>query len=143
VSRVELTIEPEASYARTARQVAVAVARRAGVPDDTLEEVRLAVGEATGLLLRLDPVGAAPLRLAFDDAGAFAVDLRSEVSLGAALGPREVANVLRSAAEESSDGGKAPPLPVEAILAVLDQLTGSVDVRTGPDGVRMCLTWAT
>jgi len=45
VTPVELRFPPAAEYVRTARLVAVAVARRAGLADQ-LEEIRLAVGEA-------------------------------------------------------------------------------------------------
>ncbi len=41
-----MTFSPDPAYVRTVRMVAVAVARRAGVADDLLEEVRLAIGEA-------------------------------------------------------------------------------------------------
>src|SRR5438477_12863444 len=43
---VELAFTPLPAHVRTARLVAVAVARRSGVADALLDEVRLAVGEA-------------------------------------------------------------------------------------------------
>jgi anti-sigma regulatory factor (Ser/Thr protein kinase) len=43
---VRLGFSPAPAHVRTARLVAVAVARRAGVPEGLLDEVRLAVGEA-------------------------------------------------------------------------------------------------
>jgi anti-sigma regulatory factor (Ser/Thr protein kinase) len=43
---VRLTFSPDPAYVRTVRTVAVAVARRAGVADALLDEVRLAIGEA-------------------------------------------------------------------------------------------------
>jgi anti-sigma regulatory factor (Ser/Thr protein kinase) len=43
---VRLTFSPDPAYVRTVRMVAVAVARRAGVADALLDEVRLAIGEA-------------------------------------------------------------------------------------------------
>jgi anti-sigma regulatory factor (Ser/Thr protein kinase) len=43
---VRLSFSPAAAHVRTARLVGVAVARRAGVAEDLLEEVRLAIGEA-------------------------------------------------------------------------------------------------
>jgi serine/threonine-protein kinase RsbW len=43
---VEVTFTPLAAHVRTARLVATAVARRTGVPETMLDEVRLAVGEA-------------------------------------------------------------------------------------------------
>ena len=46
MSRVRLAFTPAPVHVRTARLVGVAVARRAGVAEQLLEEVRLAVGEA-------------------------------------------------------------------------------------------------
>ncbi|MEV0130447.1 ATP-binding protein [Dactylosporangium sp. NPDC050688] len=43
---VRLSFSPAAAHVRTARLVGVAVARRAGVSEELLEEVRLAIGEA-------------------------------------------------------------------------------------------------
>ena len=41
-----LTIPPSVEHVRTARLVVVAAARRAGLSDDAVDDVRLAVGEA-------------------------------------------------------------------------------------------------
>lgn len=46
MSTVRLSFSPAPAHVRTARLVGVAVARRAGVPEELLEEVRLAIGEA-------------------------------------------------------------------------------------------------
>lgn len=43
---VRISFTPDPAYVRTIRTVAVAVARRAGVADDQLDEVRQAIGEA-------------------------------------------------------------------------------------------------
>jgi anti-sigma regulatory factor (Ser/Thr protein kinase) len=43
---VSLSFTPDPAYVRTVRTVAVAMARRAGVADELLDEVRLAIGEA-------------------------------------------------------------------------------------------------
>jgi anti-sigma regulatory factor (Ser/Thr protein kinase) len=48
MSTVRLAFSSAPRYVRTARLVGVAVARRAGVADDLLDEVRLAIGEACG-----------------------------------------------------------------------------------------------
>ena len=50
--RVELRFPPMAGYVRTARLVAVAVARRAHFDDVRLDEFRLAVGEACARAVR-------------------------------------------------------------------------------------------
>ncbi len=46
MATVRLSFSPYPAHVRTARLVGVAVARRAGVADATLDEVRLAIGEA-------------------------------------------------------------------------------------------------
>jgi anti-sigma regulatory factor (Ser/Thr protein kinase) len=46
MSTVHLAFTPDPAYVRTVRLVAAAVARRAGVADELLDEVRLAIGEA-------------------------------------------------------------------------------------------------
>lgn len=46
MATVRLEFSPEPAHVRTVRLVGVAVARRAGVAEDQLDEVRLAIGEA-------------------------------------------------------------------------------------------------
>jgi anti-sigma regulatory factor (Ser/Thr protein kinase) len=46
MSTVRLSFSPAPVHVRTARLVGVAVARRAGVAEELLDEVRLAIGEA-------------------------------------------------------------------------------------------------
>src|SRR5690242_11236300 len=46
MATVEMTFTPLPAHVRTARLVATAVARRSGVAEALLDEVRLAVGEA-------------------------------------------------------------------------------------------------
>src|SRR5215467_2902162 len=46
MATVEVTFTPLPAHVRTARLVATAVARRSGIPESLLDEVRLAVGEA-------------------------------------------------------------------------------------------------
>lgn len=48
MATVRLEFSPEPAHVRTARLVGVAVARKAGLPEDRLDEVRLAIGEACG-----------------------------------------------------------------------------------------------
>lgn len=64
---VRLAFRARAVHVRTARLVAVTVVRRAGWPDDSVEAVRQAVGEACAIVLR----AAAPddvLTVELDDA---------------------------------------------------------------------------
>ncbi len=50
---VRLQISPRPSHVRTARLVSAAVARQVGLSDSTLDEIRLAVGEACSLAVSL------------------------------------------------------------------------------------------
>ncbi|NUS55688.1 MAG: ATP-binding protein [Streptomycetaceae bacterium] len=48
MATVRLEFSPEPAHVRTARLVGVAVARKAGLGEDRLDDVRLAIGEACG-----------------------------------------------------------------------------------------------
>ncbi|MFF5422270.1 ATP-binding protein, partial [Streptomyces misionensis] len=53
MATVELRFSAQPEHVRTARLVAAAVARRAGIDEAVLDEVRLAVGEACSRAVRL------------------------------------------------------------------------------------------
>jgi hypothetical protein len=53
MATVTLRISPQRAHVRTARLVAAAMARRSGVQEDILDEIRLAVGEACARAVRL------------------------------------------------------------------------------------------
>src|SRR5512135_615152 len=68
---VEVTFTPLPAHVRTARLVATAVARRSGVEESLLDEVRLAVGEACSRAVeahRLHCPGE-PVRIQLSDRG--------------------------------------------------------------------------
>jgi serine/threonine-protein kinase RsbW len=71
MATVEVTFTPLPVHVRTARLVATAVARRSGVAESLLDEVRLAVGEACSRAVeahqRLCP--AEPVRVSLTDDG--------------------------------------------------------------------------
>ena len=68
---VEMTFTPLPAHVRTARLVATAVARRSGVPEALLDEVRLAVGEACSRAVELhqEHCPTEPVRVALTGAG--------------------------------------------------------------------------
>ncbi len=68
---VRLSFRPFAVHVRTARLVAVTVARRGGWPEDLIESVRQAVGEACALALRAAGADGADgeVTLELDDTG--------------------------------------------------------------------------
>jgi hypothetical protein len=140
VAEVELRIDPLTSHVRTARQVAVALARRAGVAPDVLDEVRLAVGEACGLAVALQrrDEDAEQVVLRFEDGDGLAVELRGSTVLAEAEGDAAV-QVLSDAVIADEDDDEA--LPAGAVLAVLSELVPGLLVVTGPAGPRLGLRW--
>jgi anti-sigma regulatory factor (Ser/Thr protein kinase) len=99
---VRISFTPDPAYVRTVRTVAVAVARRAGVADELLDEVRLAVGEACTRAIgvhrregRTDPIEVA-------------------LSLGAALTTPDSATAARPDGRRGAFGRvRATPVPAD------------------------------
>ena len=78
MATVELSFTPLPAHVRTARLIAAAVARRSGVAESLLDEVRLAVGEACSRAVEEHQLHcpAEPVRLALSDiAGRFEVEV--------------------------------------------------------------------
>ena len=78
MATVELSFTALPAHVRTARLVATAVARRSGVDESLLDEVRLAVGEACSRAVEAHRLHcpAEPVRLALTDlAGRFEVEV--------------------------------------------------------------------
>ena len=71
MAMVEVAFTPLPAHVRTARLVAVAVARRSGVADSLLDEVRLAVGEACSRAVEAhrQHCPAEPVKIALTDSG--------------------------------------------------------------------------
>lgn len=81
---VILSIVRDPALVRTVRLVAAAVARRTGLDEDSVEEVRLAVGEACALMLGEDdqPTEGSPVTVAISHKGFLRVDVTGEKSDG-------------------------------------------------------------
>jgi serine/threonine-protein kinase RsbW len=139
VSVVKLTFVAKPAHVRTARQVAVALARRSKIPDDVLDEVRLAVSEACGLLVSLQRQERPddPVVLVFEDSAGLAVDVRSTAPLEPATGDAAL-KLLTDAILPSPDTAE---LPVGAALAVLSELAPRLEVTTSERGVQLVLGW--
>jgi serine/threonine-protein kinase RsbW len=78
MATVELSFTPLPAHVRTARLVAAAVARRSGVDESLLDEVRLAVGEACSRAVEEHRLHCPtePVRLALtEEAGRFEVEV--------------------------------------------------------------------
>jgi anti-sigma regulatory factor (Ser/Thr protein kinase) len=82
VPTASLSIPPTPEHVRTARLVTVAAARRSGVSEDVVDDVRLAVGEAVArAVLRHAAAGTdADVEIVVDDEDGFAVEVRDRTA---------------------------------------------------------------
>lgn len=118
---VQLSIPPLAEHVRTARLVAGAAARRCGVDEDVLDEVRLAVGEACARAVRRSepavPGGEGILIRMLDGDDQFTVEVRE-------------AGVC---AEPEADGGMA--------LALINALAPVSSLTEAESGNLLRMSW--
>ena len=145
------------AHVRTARLVAAAVARRCGLDEARLDEVRLAVGEACSRAVdvhrRHCPQELVEMTLS-DDNGSFRVDVRDRgpgapETTGAA--PQDALGVLAESADTAGallDGGPGSRTGTDVDLvvagvgiAVISGLVDDVTVRTGGDGTSVAMVW--
>ncbi|WP_330459054.1 ATP-binding protein [Streptomyces sp. NBC_00820] len=137
MATVELRFSALPEHVRTARLVAAAVARRAGVDEAVLDEVRLAVGEACSRAVGLHQINdiTAPVKVALiEDEKLFSIEVGDEA-------PHAV-----PAARVA--GGAAADADVEAEedemgLAVISGLVDDVEVTTGENGGLIRMSWPT
>jgi len=141
---VEVSFTALPAHVRTARLIALAVARRAGVDDQLLDEVRLAVGEACSRAVHVHQ-GAAPqapivMRLT-DEQDKFSVEVLDRGSFeesveGTDLGDLDPQALTSQSAESSED-----LLPPGFGLAVISGLVEDVAVSADSAGTRVRMTW--
>ena len=117
----------------------MALGRRAGLGDDVLDEVRLAVGEACGLALSLQRQNwpddlVVPARRRRN----FMVDVRTSAPLDPASGDHAL-SVLAAAVPRPAV--TAWRLPVGAALAVLAEFAPRLEVTTSETGMSLELGW--
>lgn len=137
---VELLLSPLPSHVRTARLVVVAAARRAGLDDELVDELRLALGEAcsraVGLHLRHAPTVPVKVTVADDPSGLTVTVTDS----GPAAGPAP--DDLTEGLFEGSDGDEVEELvDPDVALAVLSGLLDSVDVDATAGGTTVTMRW--
>ncbi|MCL7496653.1 MULTISPECIES: ATP-binding protein [Streptomyces] len=138
MATVELRFSALPEHVRTARLVAAAVARRAGVDEAVLDEVRLAVGEACSRAVGLHESHdiAEPVRvLLIEDEKKFSIEVGDGVSgdSGTSGGADETGGAAESDAEGEDEMG----------LAVISGLVDDVEVTAGKDGGLIRMTWPT
>ncbi|MFG3398178.1 ATP-binding protein [Streptomyces parvus] len=146
MATVELRFSAQPEHVRTARLVAAAVARRAGVDEAVLDEVRLAVGEACSRAVGLHRSHGitAPVSVALtEEEKAFSIEVGDSVP-GPGADPAESgagdASGAGPARTESEADGEGED---EMGLAVISGLVDDVEVRSGTGGGVIRMSWPT
>ena len=155
MATVEVTFTPLPAHVRTARLVATAVARRSGVAETLLDEVRLAVGEACSRAVeahrRYCP--AEPVRIALTDLGGrFEVVVTDAAPPDAGSGAgASLAPVMDTAAVSAAGGSalfqpvaaeaRASAFPAAFGLAMISGLADEVQVFSTESGLSVRMSW--
>lgn len=159
---VTLRLAALPAHVRTARLVAAAVGRRAGLDAEQVDEVKLGVGEACARAVRLHQVAAPqePVTVVMDDGERFLVTVTDVGPAGAEiagdddgglLGLDELVDVdMLTAPAEDPRGGAGRVLPAGFGLAVIAGLVPDVVVGAaagvgaptgGGSGTSVCMSW--
>jgi serine/threonine-protein kinase RsbW len=152
MATVEVTFTPLPAHVRTARLVATAVARRSGVDEALLDEVRLAVGEACSRAVEahLRHCPAEPVKIEMTAADERFVVTVSDHAPTAAAQAGAPANGHGAAAHgaggngfeqaaQADDDGSA--FPAGFGLAVISGLADDVRVLSTSSGVSVRMSW--
>lgn len=145
---VELRFTPLPAHVRTARLLAAVVARRAGIDESLIDEVKLAVGEACARAVGIHQTYVADVDITVelnDDGGAFVASVRDR-------GPADADTAVEATGEavadlpdlldvdELADPGEA--MPPGFGLAVIAGLVDDVEVTPADPGTVVRMTWA-
>ncbi|WP_407565899.1 ATP-binding protein [Streptomyces sp. 184] len=145
---VELRFSALPEHVRTARLVAAAVARRAGVDEAVLDEVRLAVGEACLRAVGLHQHNglSGPVRVVLtEEEKKFSIEVGDDAPTAAGHVP-----AARSTAEThpdpDGDGNASGPgseadIDDQMGLAVISGLVDDVEVTAGESGGTIRMSW--
>lgn len=147
MATVELRFSAQPEHVRTARLVAAAVARRAGVDEAVLDEVRLAVGEACSRAVGLHRSHGitAPVRVVLtEEEKVFSIEVGDEVPApGTAAAAENVPVSRRSVLSGDlyeTDTGDGED---EMGLAVISGLVDDVEVTSDGTGGVIRMSWPT
>jgi serine/threonine-protein kinase RsbW len=160
MATVEVTFTPLPAHVRTARLVATAVARRSGVDESLLDEVRLAVGEACSRAVEAHRKHCPrqPIRVALtDDGERFEVVVTDAAPADADGGSADRAAVAAPADGNGAAPGAAPgglggagaagkegvilQLPAGVGLAVITGLADDVRIFPAGEGTSVAMSW--
>ena len=142
MATVELTFSALPAHVRTARLIATAVARRAGVSEDLLDEVRLAVGEACSRAVEAHRLHCPdePIRIELrDDSGRFEVTV-TDVAPSEEADRAEIAGRRRRSATGTSSPACFPTCPDSALRSSPDSPTTSRSIPSAK-GMRVRMSW--
>ncbi len=153
MATVEVTFTPLPAHVRTARLVATAVARRSGVDEALLDEVRLAVGEACSRAVEAHRrhCPAEPVKIEMTDQGERFVVV---VSDHAPTSPAST-STIPSAGTNGHGVSQGPPASTASVvqgaddagipagfgLAVISGLADDVRVWSTSSGVSVQMSW--
>jgi anti-sigma regulatory factor (Ser/Thr protein kinase) len=152
---VRLSFSPAPAHVRTARLVAVAVARRAGVADELLEEIRLAIGEACSRAVALHRSSGLHnlVDVAMDDGERFTVRVIDRAATNGAAVSAATADPATLLDEGPIELSEAPTVELSAMaeeavaakmgLALLAGLVDDLEVSTVADGLgtEVTMSW--
>jgi serine/threonine-protein kinase RsbW len=142
---VDVSFTPLPAHVRTARLVALAMARRVGVAEDMLDEVRLALGEACSRAVGVHAIRAPDepvlMRLS-DDLNRFSVEVTDVGPLDedprqSAFGSLDAATLT---AAVGADGG-VDALPSGFGLVVIGGLVEEVVITSDEGGTHVKMAW--
>jgi anti-sigma regulatory factor (Ser/Thr protein kinase) len=139
MATVELRFSALPAHVRTARLVAAALARRAGLDEALLDEVRLAVGEACSRAVHLHRrhCPEVPVRVVLnDEPPGFEVAVHDKAPSG---DPQEESDPLEDLADALELAHS--PLPAGVGLAVISSLVDDVHIETSQSGAVVRMRW--
>jgi anti-sigma regulatory factor (Ser/Thr protein kinase) len=136
MAMVEVAFTPLPAHVRTARLVAVAVARRSGVAESLLDEVRLAVGEACSRAVEAHRqyCPTEPVKIELTDS-----DGRFEVVVTDSAPAEEPAPVIADRPAAAANGNVG--LQDGIGLAVIAELADDVKISRTPAGISVSMSW--
>jgi anti-sigma regulatory factor (Ser/Thr protein kinase) len=143
VTTVRLELVPDAALVRLARLVAVSVARLNGLHEDTVEDIRLAVGEACGraVAVHLRHGVAKTIQLSFTDGPGLTASIVDRVRQPPASGSEAVRLLRAGPGRPPGAGDVLGPDGAPAVLALLEGLADRLDISTGAAGTCVEMRW--
>ena len=139
MATVEVTFTPLPAHVRTARLVATAVARRSGVDEALLDEVRLAVGEACSRAVEAHRrhCPAEPVKIEMTDQGERFVVVVSDQAPTSSASTGTNGYGVATLVQGADDTG----IPAGFGLAVISGLADDVHVSSTSSGVSVRMSW--